>query len=190
VPWELLISSPLPTSDHFASFSHSLTLLDGQGKKKKKKKKKKKRKKKLFPACTVFPTPLLFRPCPFFYSPPSLILVLPFFPTLPPKTKLPAPSSLGPYIIPFGGHNTSGRKKKFHKSHGYPSTFSLPSTLPIPYLTLSRRPGSAHPLDLFVTSFAEGRKNKLGCIYNSQLQLVGLFLLSSTLINFLPIHFC
>ena len=61
------------------------------------------KKKKSFPACTVFPTPLLFRPCPFFYSPPSLILVLPFFPTLPPKTKLPAPSSLGPYIIPFGG---------------------------------------------------------------------------------------
>lgn len=64
-----------------------------------------------------------------------------------------------------------------HKSHGYPPTFSLPSTLSIPYLIPSRRPGSTHPLDLFVTCFAEGR---LGCIYNSQLQLAGFFLLSST----------
>ena len=36
VPWELLISSSLLTSDHFASFSHSLTLPGGQERKNKK----------------------------------------------------------------------------------------------------------------------------------------------------------
>lgn len=150
MPWELLISSlsPLPTT---LPLSHTLSLsLTAKGRKRRRK------EKKLFPACTVFPTPLLFRPCPFFYSPPSLILVLPFFPTLPPKTKLLAPSSLGPYIIPFGGHNTSGRNFFF----SIKVTATLPPFLCLPlYPSLtSHSPEDLGPLTHSICSLPVSRK--------------------------------
>lgn len=172
MPWELLISSSLLISDHFASFSHSLTLPGGQ-------ERKNKNKKSPIPGLHGISYPASFSSVSvllFSSFPHTCASILPYPPS---KNKVTGSQLLGSVYNPVRGPQYEWKVFFFpiKVTATLPPFLCFPLYPSIPYLIPSRRPGSTHPLDLFVTCFVEGR---LGCIYNSQPQLAGFFLLSST----------